>query len=121
MTSFKTFLLSAVMSGALIAPAVAMAQEPAAPPPPAEKAAPKGETRAAQAFAEADANKDGALDVEEFLARHREKFKEIDTSGDGKITADEMKVHGDKMREKMKEHAGKHGKGKPPVPEQPAE
>ncbi|MGZ9109038.1 MAG: EF-hand domain-containing protein [Micavibrio sp.] len=99
MTSVKTLLLGAFLTGALIAPA--LAQETDAAPamdgkPPHEMKMP------GKAFEESDADKDGALDVEEFLARHREKFKEIDTSGDGKISAEEFKTHTDAMREKYK-------------------
>lgn len=61
------------------------------------------ETRAKASFDEADANKDGGLDMEEFLARHRKKFVEIDGDKDGKLTPDEMKTYGAEMYGKMRE------------------
>ena len=115
MNSIKTMLLGAFLTGALIAPA--MAQEPEAAP-----ADGKGQPMMSKAFDEADANKDGALDVEEFLIRHREKFKEIDADGNGKLSAEEFKSHAEVMREKYKERREKmgHRDGNGAEPAEPA-
>lgn len=115
MNSIKTMLLGAFLTGALIAPA--LAQEPEAAP-----ADGKGPHMMSKAFDEADTNKDGALDVEEFLIRHREKFKEIDADSDGKISAEEFKNHAGAMREKYKERREKMGEraGNGAEPAEPA-
>jgi Ca2+-binding EF-hand superfamily protein len=60
--------------------------------------------KANTAFNDADANKDGALSLDEFLVRHKEKFNEIDTDKSGSLTQDEMKAHGAEKRERWKEH-----------------
>lgn len=116
MIALKTFLLGAMMTGALTAPVAVMAQTAtdAAPAPAVEKPADKPHFKrdGSKAFEESDTNKDGAIDQEEFLARHKEKFKEIDADGDGKLSADEFKAHGDKMRGKMKEHREKRAADK---------
>ncbi len=125
MTALKTFLLGAMMTGAMAAPVAVMAQaaNDAAPAPAVEKSADKPHFKrdGAKAFEESDTNKDGSLDLEEFLARHEEKFKEIDSNNDGKISAEEFKAHGDKMRDKMKEHREKRVEGKKPATETPAD
>lgn len=54
------------------------------------------------AFEEADANKDGALSLEEFLNRHKIKFTEIDADKNGSLSREEMKAYGETWREKMK-------------------
>lgn len=104
MLPIRTMLLGAFLTGALIAPALAQETDAA----PAMDGKPQHEMKMpGKAFEESDANKDGTLDMEEFLARHREKFKEIDTSADGKISADEFKAHAGTMREKYKERREK--------------
>ena len=75
MLPIRTMLLGAFLTGALIAPA--LAQETDAAPATDGKLHQHEMKMPGKAFEESDTNKDGALDVEEFLARHREKFKEI--------------------------------------------
>lgn len=76
--------------------------------------------RGVKMFEEADANKDGVLSKEEFLARHEKKFAEIDANGDGSISKDEMEARHAEWREKMKEHRAKKKGDVAPV-EAPAE
>ena len=125
MTAIKTFLLGAMMTGALAAPVAVMAQTAtdAAPAPAVEKPADKSHFKrnGAKMFEESDTNKDGGIDQDEFLARHKEKFKEIDADGNGKISADEFKAHGDKMRDKMKEHREKRAADKKEAGDKAAE
>lgn len=54
----------------------------------------------------ADLNKDGVIDQTEFQTTRDKWFTELDTSKDGFVTADELKVFGDKMHA---EWAKKHG------------
>lgn len=72
-------------------------------------------------FAEADADKDGFLSLEEFLERPKKKFAEIDGDKDGKLTKEEMKAHSESHRAKWK-GPGKHGKDGQPgeAPAEPA-
>lgn len=55
----------------------------------------------------ADANKDGAVGREEFIAAHAKMFDMADANKDGQLTAAERQAHHAKMRE----HMGKRGKG----------
>jgi Ca2+-binding EF-hand superfamily protein len=67
----------------------------------------QGNASAGQMFLQQfDTNKDGSVDLEEFLAPQKAQFKHIDKDGDGKITeaeADafvkEMQAHLQKMRQ----------------------
>lgn len=112
MISMKTMMLGAFLAGALIVPGLAQAE--GAAPGGHESMKMKHDMKVpGKAFEEADTNKDGALDLEEFLARHREKFKEIDTNADGKLSSDEFKAHGEAMREKYKARKEKMGNAEP--------
>ena len=101
----KKTLLSAIAVG-LLAAAPAMAEDgpkgPKAPMTDEQRAA-----KHAERFAKTDANSDGALSKDEFVASHVERagkmFDRIDANKDGKVTQDEMKAGHEKMREKMKE------------------
>ena len=46
-----------------------------------------------------DANKDGKIDREDFVARHKEMFARMDQNGDGTVTPEEMRAAHEKMRE----------------------
>jgi hypothetical protein len=119
---FKTMILCTALTGALMVPALAKAEDhtaaaveaaKAAEPvktedaakeaPKADVKAEKGEHKGHKMFEDADSNKDGKLSKEEFLARHEKKFGEIDANKDGSLTPDEMKAHGEARREKFKE------------------
>ncbi|MFM5952910.1 MAG: EF-hand domain-containing protein [Novosphingobium sp.] len=65
----------------------------------------------------ADANKDGAITKDEFVAGHLRMFDAADTNKDGKLTPAERKAHHQKMRSAMGkgDHAG-HDMPPPPPP-----
>lgn len=46
-------------------------------------------------MSEMDKNSDGVIDKKEFTALHEQRFKELDTNHDGKISQDEMANKGD--------------------------
>lgn len=56
----------------------------------------------------ADANKDGAVSRDEFLAGHAKHFDMADANKDGKLSPEERKAAHEKMREHM---SGMMGKG----------
>lgn len=128
MISIKTLMLGAAMTGmmaAALAVPSAIAQNAAttAAATTADKPAFKRDG-GAKMFESFDTNKDGGIDLDEFLARHKGKFKEIDTNNDEKISAEELAAHGDKKRAKMKEfhekRSGKSGLNKDQAAETPA-
>ena len=59
----------------------------------------------------ADANKDGAVTRDEFLAAHAQHFAMMDTNHDGQVTQPERKAAREKMRAMGggRHHGGKHG------------
>lgn len=119
MTSMKTFLLGAVMTGALFAPAMVRAED--AVKTTTEKATEqvvktedtvkkevkkfegKFKERGEKMFGEFDKDQNDAISEEEFLNRHKEKFNEIDTNKDGSISREEFTAHGESMKGKFKE------------------
>lgn len=50
-----------------------------------------------QKMRETDANSDGAISREEFMAQAETRFKNADLNGDGKITADEFAAINQKL------------------------
>ena len=111
MISARTLILSAALATAFALPTVAGAEDQAASPM---------EHKMKPSIQEADTNKDGAIDLQEFLARHEAKFKEIDKNADGKLTPDEFHAYGEIMREKMKERRGQMMEHKDGMQESPA-
>jgi Ca2+-binding EF-hand superfamily protein len=70
----------------------------------------------------ADANKDGAISRDEFVAAHLKHFETADTNKDGSVTPEERKAAMQKMHEHMKQMKGKmgamrHGNPPPPPPQ----
>lgn len=65
-------------------------------------------------FAKHDANSDGMISKEEFLAKAAERFDALDTDKDGSISKAESEAKRAEWKEKMKEHRAKV-KEKPPV------
>lgn len=64
----------------------------------------------------ADANKDGAVSRDEFLAAHTRHFNAVDANKDGSLTPEERKAAHARMREQMRgmkgamaDHEGHHG------------
>lgn len=94
MISLKTLILGTAIAGSLLTPALARAEDaPAMDQGPGhhERFDPK------KAFEDSDTDKNGALSMEEFLARHKEKFAEIDADKSGSLTPEELKAYGEKM------------------------
>ncbi|MDA5194253.1 EF-hand domain-containing protein [Govanella unica] len=77
------------------------------------------QAKAAEAYKDADTNKDGKVTLDEFRAhvkREQERreaereaaiFKSMDTNNDGYVTAEEFKAGADRMYERMEQHRGK--------------
>lgn len=57
-----------------------------------------------------DANGDGSVSKDEFMAAHEEKFTEMDTNGDGVISKEELEARRAQWKEKMEERH-EHSKG----------
>lgn len=68
----------------------------------------------------ADANKDGKISHDEFMAesqkRSEEHFKRMDTNGDGFVDQAERKAAFDSMREHHQDRLEKHAKPDAPQP-----
>ncbi len=52
-----------------------------------------------------DANKDGKISKDEFLAAHAAKFDEMDTNKDGFLSEEERKAKREEHRSRMKDRA----------------
>lgn len=104
--TLRSKTLAAALAGALLIPAFAFAEDTAAPAADAAKADDKHPPMHKH-FEEADADKNGTLSLDEFLARHKKKFDEIDTDKSGGLSPDEMKTYGESRREEWKEHREK--------------
>ncbi len=102
MTSTKTLALTAIMAASLLIPAAARAEDKMGHDMGEKPMMKMGET-----FQEADTNKDGSLDLKEFMTRHEAKFKEIDANSDGKLTQEEFQAHRETMKKKMGEYRAK--------------
>jgi hypothetical protein len=96
--NFKTLTLGAALAGLMSIPA-AMAEDTPGKPPLG-----MGKDRDNKMFEMLDANKDGGVSLDEFLAPHQKRFVEIDADKNGAISAEEMKSHHEAMREKMKQY-----------------
>jgi Ca2+-binding EF-hand superfamily protein len=59
-------------------------------------------------FDRADANKDGQLELSEFLAHAEARFQKMDIDSNGYVTPEESREAGKKMREKHREMRAKH-------------
>lgn len=59
-------------------------------------------------FEKTDANGDGVISHEEFLAKAEERFKMMDADGDGKITKEEAENHHAAMKKNYKHHHGEN-------------
>lgn len=66
-----------------------------------------------KAFAEADANKDGALNIDEYVANVIYVFKQVDRNRDGYITVEEARAYwGDNFRADLFKAADRNGDGR---------
>jgi len=53
-------------------------------------------------FSEQDANGDGSVSKDEFVAHSTKRFDEMDANKDGKVTKDEIKAHHEAKRAEWK-------------------
>ena len=60
-------------------------------------------------FERKDANGDGTISKEEWIAASEARFSKVDANGDGTVSREEMSEAHQRMREKMKEHRAEHG------------
>jgi len=65
-----------------------------------------------KAFAEADVNKDGVLNIDEYIANVVYVFKLVDRNRDGYITVEEAKVYWVDFRPELFKAADRNGDGK---------
>lgn len=81
-------------------------------PPPGPRRMPSPE----EFIKQIDKNADGAIDKAEWTGagRPEERFAGVDADNDGKITAEELKVAFEKMRQRRMQQGG--GEGPPPGP-----
>lgn len=111
-TKSVLFPLVAVLAGCF---SVLRAEDPPQPPP----GGPRGNPE--EFFKRMDANNDGKITKEEFLAfakkEAEERFKQMDTSGDGKMDKKEIAAAVEKMKEHMNPDGktGPKGKGQKPA------
>ena len=71
-----------------------------------EDAVNKLRARMQQRYAEADANKDGSISREEFVAARGGWFSGVDTNADGIIDANEMRVYNSERFKKARQGGG---------------
>lgn len=58
-----------------------------------------------------DTNEDGAISLEEYLAKHEERFSDIDEDGDQSLSAEELEtIHKGKKGKRRKYYHGNCGK-----------
>ena len=65
-----------------------------------------------KAFAEADVNNDGALNIDEYIANVVYVFKQVDRNRDGYITVEEAKAYWVDFRPDLFKAADRNGDGK---------
>lgn len=96
----RTLLLSMVAAGILASP-MAFAQGPGSQD---GKGGHKGKMMQA-----IDTDGDGQISKAEFMAKHEERFDEMDANEDGALSKDEMKSAWEARKEKMKDMREKYG------------
>jgi hypothetical protein len=65
-----------------------------------------------KAFADADANKDGVLNIDEYIGNVVYVFKQVDRNRDGYITVEEAKAYWVDFRPELFKAADRNGDGK---------
>ena len=65
-----------------------------------------------KAFADADVNKDGVLNIDEYIANVVYVFKQVDRNRDGYITVEEAKAYWVDFRPELFKAADRNGDGK---------
>lgn len=63
-----------------------------------------------------DANHDGTVTKDEFLAMPSHRFDEMDANRDGKVSVDEMRAFNDKRRQQAMERGARRQGGQPKQP-----
>jgi hypothetical protein len=87
----KKWCVAIVACAVTMFAATAWAQQQRRKSPPPRQPDPEAAARRAKAFwKNADANKDGVVDLKEYLAFHKKEFARLDTNGDGKLTPKEF-------------------------------
>lgn len=72
-------------------------------------------------FSEQDANGDGAVSKDEFVAHSTKRFEEMDANKDGKVTKEEIKAHHEAKRAEWKAKHDAKKAAETPAAETPAQ
>ncbi len=84
----KHLMIATVMAAGVLASGWALAEDVAKP-----ARAERMKQHMAKMFETIDTDKDGAVSEKEHVTFSTARFKEMDISGDGKVTIDEMQTH----------------------------
>jgi len=88
MMKFLALPVSLLLAGSALA---ATGDSDDGPTPPAVRQAPPADSsRSGRGIMRYDANRDGVVDREEWVAGQTSRFQRLDTDGDGKLSQDEM-------------------------------
>lgn len=105
----KAFVISTLAAGLALTSPAALAQtgtQATPPSPPAGKhlmgpmTKEQHRQQAMEMFAKWDANSDGTVTRDEFMAAHNARFEQMDTNKDGTVTPEERRAY-------MRAHGGK--------------
>ena len=111
--SKKKWSVAIVVCAMMVITATTWAQQQGRKAAPAPGTSQEARARRAQAFwKNADANKDGVVDLKEYLAVQKKEFARMDSNGDGKLTPQEFAApRREGLRTKRPAEAAGQGQG----------